>query len=706
MTRLLLALLALLVLAAPAAATPVKCAEGDLTPDDRVFPEANVSATFLRFDEFQCGIALLEKTYPDRLQTTTIGASKGGRPLFDVLMTNEKSSAAKEKLLVVSSIHGGEVGGREGAVRVIEDMLDPRFQANEPWVQQVLDQYVIHFVFPNPDGWVAGDVAGSEGAGVSATRGNDSGRDLNRQFPVKGWIDTNNATLAEPEGNAVIAALFKSEPNGWFLGTDNHGQGPDTFGAAGLQIVGQFDYQKSETLARFADGITESMAQIGVLSGLEALREQTGQDMGAYHWGTLYDMLGYSASGSMIDYYNTVEGNGGTGFATELTAGTEVNWLTYPGTLNQVWVDSIRAINFTMFRQAVDRKRFTYEVGGRAAYVFDPDVIRDDDANGAGFKNPEGVTQRPYSVTRMKFFEDLNKYASRPLDKLRVGDVLEGRSDLRHYDSIVLANDAMPEGNSEDGWYAKLRAWVEAGGNLIVTDAAAAAFPKLGVVPSSAITVDKHYVGFVDFTDRTHPLNKGLRGVARQTYDTVPTGYSFGEDSAPNFKVDQAEWESRGGTTQGTNGAGRTIYGEMPIGKGRVRFLGALLPDPTEAFFHPYGLQNYAVTYTGYTLLQNMLVHTNPARTDASPSALRPAAGCQARRPFSVRLRLPRKAVARSVRLSVNGAPAKRARPRGRTVTVRLRAAHLRGARVRVRLTARLRGGKPYKRTRTVRLCA
>ncbi len=48
--------------------------------------------------------------------------------------------------------------------------------------------------------------------------------------------------------------------------------------------------------------------------------------------------------------------------------------------------------------------------------------------------------------------------------------------------------------------------------------------------------------------------------------------------------------------------------------QGRIRFLGALLPQPTEEFFHPYGLQNYAVTYTGYTLLQNMLVWENPAQ--------------------------------------------------------------------------------------------
>jgi hypothetical protein len=120
--------------------------------------------------------------------------------------------------------------------------------------------------------------------------------------------------------------------------------------------------------------------------------------------------------------------------------------------------------------------------------------------------------------------------------------------------------------------------------------------------------MDEHYVGFVDFGDRSHPLNAGLRGVASQTYDTVPIGYRFGgENSAPNWKVASADWEAGGGVTLGTNGDGQTIYGEKPLGKGRVRFLGALLPDPTEEFDHPYGLQNYAVTYTGYTLLQNML---------------------------------------------------------------------------------------------------
>jgi hypothetical protein len=629
---------AALLPAAPAEASPVKCAGDEVTPDNRVFPEADRSATFLRFDEFECGVRLLERRYPHLVEVARIGQSAGGRPLYDVRLTDERvapEKGAKEKLLVVSSIHGDEVGGREGGVRVIEDMVDPKLLGDAEWVREVLDEFVVHFVFPNPDGWVHGDVLGAYSPGVQATRGNESGRDLNRQFPVKGWIDTANKTLAEPEGNAVLEALFSQD--GWFLGTDNHGQLADTYAAAGLQIVGQFDYQKSETLARFADGITESMKAYNVLRDLETLRDATGQDLGAYHWGTLYDMLGYSASGSMIDHYNTADGVGGTGFATELTMGREVNWLTYPAALNQVWVDSIRAINYTMFQQAIDRRRFTYDVGSRAAYVFDPEVIRHDDANGAGFANPEGVQQAPYAVSRMRFFSDLNRSASRPLDAVRVGELLatgkpkkpkkgarkpKRRPALSDYDSLVLANDAMPEPADEAKWYAALRSWVKRGGNLIVTDAAAKALPKLGLVDEAAVTMKKHYVGFVDFGDRSHPLNANLRGVASQTYDTVPIGYRFGgANSAPNWKVDKAAWEAAGGVTLGTNDPKQTIYGELPVGKGQVRFLGALLPDPTEEFFHPYGLQNYAVTYTGYTLLQNMLRHRGPATKAAAKRA-------------------------------------------------------------------------------------
>ena len=377
-SRVVLGLLAVvaagaLPLAAPSQAGPVMCADGDVSPDGRVFPEPLVSNTFVAFDEFECAIRYLESKFPDLIEVTTIGKSLGGHEIYDVLITDETVKTPKQKLLIVNSIHGNEPGGREGGMRVIEDWVDPRFDGDADWVKDGLSKFVVHNVFANPDGWVAGDIVSDEqGAGVMAARGNDNGRDLNRQFPVTGYIYEPNGTLEEPESQAIMAKLF--DKKGWYLGTDNHGQGPDTYGAAGLQIVGQFDFQKSETLARYADAISDAFAENNVLSSLETLNEVTGQDLGAYHWGTLYDMLGYSASGSMIDYYNTYNGLDGTGYATELTVGNEVNLAAWPRPLAQLWVDLIRAINDTMLKQALIQQRFSFPVGGSVGYVFDPDA--------------------------------------------------------------------------------------------------------------------------------------------------------------------------------------------------------------------------------------------------------------------------------------------------------------------------------------------
>jgi MYXO-CTERM domain-containing protein len=43
------------------------------------------------------------------------------------------------------------------------------------------------------------------------------------------------------------------------------------------------------------------------------------------------------------------------------------------------------------------------------------------------------------------------------------------------------------------------------------------------------------------------------------------------------------------------------------VGDGSVAFLGGLLPDPTQEFYHPYGLDAYATSYTGNQLLHTMV---------------------------------------------------------------------------------------------------
>jgi hypothetical protein len=40
---------------------------------------------------------------------------------------------------------------------------------------------------------------------------------------------------------------------------------------------------------------------------------------------------------------------------------------------------------------------------------------------------------------------------------------------------------------------------------------------------------------------------------------------------------------------------------------GRIRIAGALLPAPTKENYHPFGLSSYALTYTGYQLIENLL---------------------------------------------------------------------------------------------------
>jgi Zinc carboxypeptidase len=613
---------------------PVKCAADDVTADGRVFPEPKLSQTFLSLSDFECGVKLLNSQHADRINITTLGKSAAGHPIYDIRLTNEKIPLSEKRhLLVLSSIHGNEHAGREGGARVIEDMLDAKQLGGEKWVKSTLKQFVVHFVFPNPDGWVNGDITGREGAGANYSRQNNGTprRDLSRNFPVVGYLRASNGTVDQPEGKAIDALLQRyadqrdsDDPDyrGWYLGTDNHGQNVKPVAASGLQIVGQFDFEKSERLAHFADGINGAMAEYDVLSTLEELNQATGGRIKPYEWGTLYDILGYSASGSGIDYYNTPTGVNGTGFATEMTASNLPfsNMLTHPGLVNQMWVDSTRAINYTMFKDAIKPIEVEFPIGGRVAYIYDPAVTTDDDVNGMGTGNAaENVpsnftgdkdpsTFSSYSVSRMKFFADLNQYAERPLEPLRVGAVLKRPGRLSAYDSLVIADRAKPEAGSDAAWVSALRTFVQGGGNLVVTDGAAPLLDALfDDIAAGDITVAKADVGYVDFGDRAHPMNRNLRGVASQTYDVIPIGYPDNAGAAPNWRVKQTAWDAAGGYTAGTNGSGQTIYGARPLGKGQVTFLGALLPEPTEDYFHPFGLQNYAVTYTGYTLLENML---------------------------------------------------------------------------------------------------
>lgn len=277
-------------------------------------------------------------------------------------------------------------------------------------------------------------------------------------------------------------------------------------------------------------------------------------------------------------------------------------------------------------------------------------------------------TQKSYDVSRLDFFTDLNKYApdGRQLEAVSVEDVLANPAVLNRFDSLVAADEFMPgyaaSGKSKytkaqyEAYAAALRAFVERGGNLVLTDGALAALPALQPkIKAEAITKGIWYAGWMDFDDGAgetydrHPLAKGVNkeGTAEgsatisgttfshrhQTYEPVPIGYyvDAGGDctdsycDSPSWFVEEGVWKSAGGTVgartlglvaKNPDAARRTgvSLGELSLGKGKIRIAGALLPEPTEGNYHPFGLSSYAVTYTGYQLFENATSYTNPAR--------------------------------------------------------------------------------------------
>ena len=200
----------------------------------------------------------------------------------------------------------------------------------------------------------------------------------------------------------------------------------------------------------------------------------------------------------------------------------------------------------------------------------------------------------------------------------------------------------------KDAWVGKLQEFVQGGGNLVLTDGALRALADLTDIPNRAIAQQTVYVGQSTFSDGDnatleHPLAAGVQqpgarfngGMRRQTYESTPLGFAIqnsrsggDEAHAVQYDVRKSAFEAAGGTVaatsadSGTRDAGpvydRVTVGEIPLGQGRIRIAGALLPQPSQAYDHPLGIEPYALTYTGYAIARNLLDWSRP-RTDTSP---------------------------------------------------------------------------------------
>jgi hypothetical protein len=181
-----------------------------------------------------------------------------------------------------------------------------------------------------------------------------------------------------------------------------------------------------------------------------------------------------------------------------------------------------------------------------------------------------------------------------------------------------------------DTYYAKLKDYAARGGNLVLTDGAARALSHLGVGKVGDVKPVAVYAPYIEFNNSGTPTyadplaaNVNQPGAAEgpsnrhQTVEPVPLGYAIQDAAGSNastsfvWVVTRDAWTAANGRVAGTVGD-QVALGEVTQGKGRIRFVGALLPDPEERYDHPYGLANYALTYSGWQVFENVVQWHRP----------------------------------------------------------------------------------------------
>ncbi|HEV2906904.1 MAG TPA: hypothetical protein VGZ50_06285, partial [Actinomycetota bacterium] len=281
----------------------------------------------------------------------------------------------------------------------------------------------------------------------------------------------------------------------------------------------------------------------------------------------------------------------------------------------------------------------------------------------------EDPGQLPYSVTNMNFFEDLAPYTDPgQIVQVNVPDILSGAARLDNFSSLVIADNPAPgltDPSPELTLYKdKLVNYVKRGGNLVLTDGALKLLGTMGFVNPSSIARNHFYAGFMAFTTNgggndtySDPLATDVNqpGAAEgpshrhQTYEPVPLGFDIGSRqscsgepppppppgqtqtvntcTSPHWTVAQSGAGSWGSPLMGVNARtvgqtnnGRTVLGELSLGCGRVRIAGSLLPMPVERYYHPFGLSNYALTYSGWQVFKNLVQWDRPRITSRRTS--------------------------------------------------------------------------------------
>lgn len=339
---------------------------------------------------------------------------------------------------------------------------------------------------------------------------------------------------------------------------------------------------------------------------------------GSYNgWGTVWDTIGYVDSGFHSDWFAQDNGLNAPGVDFEYA----YNHITfdnyYPGLaqrINAFHIQSTRTIVQTFMDIASTQVDVQLDGGDTTtAYVPTEVSVSDEGKNLTRWaaENPyddpwDWAHGGSYNETINRYFEDQDAWMTDDTGDITALEPAELSDELEGYDNLVIPGSAVERLHNNTGAANAVQTYVENGGNLLVTDKALELLETFEVVPEDTVEKTSIYAGHTNWADRDHALADGVRGLARQLFEPMPLGFQEGSNS-PGWFVNRSSFEDAGGETVGTFATEETNVGTISHGDGEITLIGSILPDPSEEYYHPYGLDSYAVTYTGQQLMQNTL---------------------------------------------------------------------------------------------------
>jgi len=452
------------------------------------------------------------------------------------------------------------------------------------------------------------------------------------------------------------------------VGMDMHG--PLPFGFVLLHDEGS-DPQKLEQMVdlgtRVAQNMEETIPAFGPLdTGLNAIQDNVRDNLpdnrevgtldndtwrlqGWARWGFvthIVDSLGYTVGASWGGFFASNAGLDAVSLSYEINCRPSSQWIPAD---QQIYANNVRNVLETGVVTAAAKAKtppFEYEIKGRVGFYEPGERITNKDGNPSPAPDVTApiagrLRQTPYDVANTDYFRDLKKLVDNAPDEVRPSEVSRVLGKL---DRFVVSDSKVADTG-------RLGRFVKDGGDLVLTDSAVKMLPALSDIDKKDVKKDFAYVGYSDL-DRSHPLTKGLLATAWQTYAPTPIGYPLlmerdsywdsgtnnedAGDSSPTknsalmWTVQRDAWEAAGGETVGTadppadrksveeGNTGQTYgkrdanqdktqIGILPVGKGRIYIFGALLPQPTEEYPHWFGLNAYAVSDAGQTMLLRAL---------------------------------------------------------------------------------------------------